>query len=115
MAIHYPCHFLPVVSGVSNQVVLYTGHLIFDYPHHVRFYLGIVPVYLLLHDVVAVRILELVDDGYFLVGFGFRCYLLIIDNNAGMEKSSGQSLPRSYPLRCPRMYPVRGWLFSMPE
>ena len=67
------------------RVVLYTGHLIFDYPHHVRFYLGIVPVYLLLHDVVAVRILEPVDDGYFLVGFGFRCYLLIIDNNAGME------------------------------
>lgn len=66
-------------------VVLYTGHLIFDYPHHVRFYLGIVSVYLLLHDVVAVRILELVDDGYFLVGFGFRCYLLVIDNNAGME------------------------------
>ena len=70
------------------RVVLYTGHLIFDYPHHVRFYLGIVPVYLLLHDVVAVRILELVDDGYFLVGFGFRCYLLIIDNNAGIGRAA---------------------------
>ena len=64
MAIHYPCHFLPVVSGVSNQ-----GRSLYGSSH----------------DVVAVRILELVDDGYFLVGFGFRCYLLIIDNNAGME------------------------------
>lgn len=67
------------------RVVLYTGYLILDYPHHVRFYLGIVSVYLLLHDVVAVRIPEFVDDGYFLVGFGFRRYLLVIDNNAGME------------------------------
>ena len=67
------------------RVVLYTLLLIFDYPHHIRFYLGIVPVYLLLHDVVAVRIPELVDDGYFLVGFGFRRHLLIIDNNSGME------------------------------
>lgn len=85
MAIHYPCHFLPVVSGVSNQGrSLYgSSHLRLSAPR--PFYLGIVPVYLLLHDVVAVRILELVDDGYFLVGFGFRCYLLIIDNNAGME------------------------------
>ena len=67
------------------RVVLYTGYLILDYPHHVRFYLGIVSVYLLLHDIVAIRILELVDDGNFLVGFGLSRHLFVIDNNAGME------------------------------
>ena len=44
-----------------------------------------VSVYLLLHDVVAVLVLELVDDGYLLVGFCLRRHFFTVDNNPRME------------------------------
>ena len=63
------------------RVIFDTFHFIFYYLHHIRLDARIVPVYLLLHDVIAVRILELVDDRDFLVGFRFRRHLFAVDNN----------------------------------
>ena len=75
-------------------VVCDSFHLIFDYLHHIRFDLGIVPVYLLLHDVVAILVLELVDDRYLLVSLCFRRYLFAIDNNPCVENFWSISSPK---------------------
>lgn len=66
-------------------VVCDSFHLILDYLHHIRLDLGIVAVNLLLHDVVAILVLELVDDRYLLVSLCFRRYLFAIDNNPCVE------------------------------
>lgn len=66
-------------------VVCDSFHFIFNYLHHIRLDLGVVAVNLLLHDVVAILVLELVDDGYLLVSLCFRRYLFTIDNNPCVE------------------------------
>ena len=66
-------------------VVCDSFHFIFNYLHHIRLDLGVVAVNLLLHDVVAILVLELVDDGYLLVGFRFRRYFLVVNYDTGME------------------------------
>lgn len=48
------------------RVIGNSFHLIFNYLQYVRLDTGVVAVYLLLHDVVTVCILELVDDRDFL-------------------------------------------------
>ena len=67
------------------RIVGYTFHLILDNLHHVRLDARVVTFYLLQHDVVALTVLELVDDGDFLVGFRFRRYFLVVHDDARME------------------------------
>ena len=67
------------------RVIGNSFHLIFNYLQYVRLDTGVVAVYLLLHDVVTVCILELVDDRDFFVGSGLRRHLLVIDDDTGME------------------------------
>ena len=75
------------------RIVGYTLHLILDNLHHIRLDARVVPFYLLLHDVVALAVLELVDDGYLFVSLGFCRYFLGIYDNAGMENLLFDFLP----------------------
>lgn len=51
------------------RVVLDTLHLICYYLYHIVFDLRVIAVYLLLHDVIAVLVKKIIDDGDFPVGF----------------------------------------------
>ena len=76
------------------RVIGNSFHLIFNYLQYVRLDTGVVAVYLLLHDVVTVCILELVDDRDFFVGSGLRRHLLVIDDDTGMENLLLDSSPK---------------------
>ena len=67
------------------RVVLYPFHLILNDLQHIGLYLRVVAVNLLLHDVVAVLVPELVDDRDFLVGFHFFRHFRTVHDDAGME------------------------------
>ena len=77
------------------RVIGNSFHLIFNYLQYVRLDTGVVAVYLLLHDVVTVCILELVDDRDFFVGSGLRRHLLVIDDDTP-GKSIGASIANLY-------------------
>lgn len=67
------------------RIVLDSFFLILDDLQYVRLDLRIITVNLLLHDVVAVRIPELIDYRNFLVGFHFRGYFCTVNDNPRME------------------------------
>ena len=75
------------------RIVGYALHLVLDYLQHVGLYLRIVAVYLLLHDVVSVRVPELVDDRYFLIGFHLLRHFRAVHDDAGMENLLFYLLP----------------------
>ena len=60
-------------------------HFFFYYLQDIRLYLRVVAVNLLLHDIVSVRVPELVDDRNFPVGFHLFRYLCAVHDDAGME------------------------------
>ena len=67
------------------RIIFYACYLILYYLQHVRLYLRVVAVNLLLHDVVSVCVPELVDDRNFLVGFHLFRHFRAVHDDAGME------------------------------